>query len=239
MGSAPSSRYNYADPDRGASSSRVTEGLGIKHLRLVMGNSMGGMHAWLWGVTYPGFHGRAGTDGGAAFRGVGRNWMTRRMMIELIRTDPEWNGGNYTTQPRSLKLANVYFNVATNGGTLRHHKRAPTLKQPTSWSMRCWPSAGRPTPMTSSISMTPRGATTPRPGSSASAQRCLPSTPWTTSAIRLSSASWSARSSGVKNGKLYMIPASEDTRGHGTTGNAKLYKQQLQELLERAPRRTM
>ena len=43
----------------------------------------------------------------------------------------------------------------------------------------------------------------------------------------------------VKNGKLYMIPASDDTRGHGTTANARFYKQQLQELLEKAPRRTM
>ena len=43
----------------------------------------------------------------------------------------------------------------------------------------------------------------------------------------------------VRNGKLYMIPASEETRGHGTTANAKFYKQQLQDLLERAPRRTM
>jgi homoserine O-acetyltransferase len=43
----------------------------------------------------------------------------------------------------------------------------------------------------------------------------------------------------VKNGTLYLIPASEDTRGHGTTGMAKFYKQPLQELLQTAPKRTM
>ena len=108
----------------------VTEGLGIKHLRLVIGNSMGGMHTWLWGVAYPGFHGRAGADGGAAEREMSsRNWMMRRMMIELIRNDPDWNDGNYTTQPKALRLANAFFNAATNGGTLRLQKRAPTREE--------------------------------------------------------------------------------------------------------------
>ena len=48
----------------------VTEGLGIRHLRLVIGNSMGGMHTWIWGTKYPGRHGRAGADGLAAHRDV-------------------------------------------------------------------------------------------------------------------------------------------------------------------------
>ena len=52
--------------------------------------------------------------------------MLRRMMIETIRSDPEYNDGNYTTQPRSLKFANVFFGIATNGGTLAYQKAAPT-----------------------------------------------------------------------------------------------------------------
>ena len=43
----------------------------------------------------------------------------------------------------------------------------------------------------------------------------------------------------VKNGRVYLIPASEQTSGHLTTGNAKFYKQQLQELLANAPQRGM
>lgn len=54
----------------------------------------------------------------------GRNWMTRRMIIELIRNDPDYNDGNYATQPKALRLANVFFNVATNGGTPPSEPRA-------------------------------------------------------------------------------------------------------------------
>jgi homoserine O-acetyltransferase len=78
----------------------VTEGLGIRHLRLVMGESMGGMHTWLWGTRYP-----DAMDGLVPLacypvQIAGRNWLWRRVMIEAIRSDPEWNNGNYTKQPR-------------------------------------------------------------------------------------------------------------------------------------------
>src|ERR1700676_5597489 len=55
-----------------------------------------------------------------------RTWMLRRMLAETIRNDPEWDGGNYTTQPRSLRLANVFFGIATSGGTRAYQKLAPT-----------------------------------------------------------------------------------------------------------------
>ena len=118
-------RYNY-DDIISAHHRLVTEGLGVKRLRLVMGNSMGGMHTWLWGVKYPDFMDALVPMAAQPTEVSGRNWMTRRMMIELIRSDPDYNEGNYTAQPRSLKLANAYFSVATNGGTLRLQKRAPT-----------------------------------------------------------------------------------------------------------------
>ena len=55
-----------------------------------------------------------------------RNWMMRRMMIETIRNDPDYNSGNYTTQPRSMKIASVFYAIATSGGTLAYQKLAPT-----------------------------------------------------------------------------------------------------------------
>jgi homoserine O-acetyltransferase len=58
-----------------------------------------------------------------------RNWMLRRMMLETIRNDPDYNNGDYTTQPRSMKLASVFFGIATAGGTLNYQKIAPTREQ--------------------------------------------------------------------------------------------------------------
>src|SRR5262245_65727109 len=58
-----------------------------------------------------------------------RNWRLRRMMLETIRNDPEWNNGDYTTQPPSLRLASVFFSIATSGGTLAYQKLAPTREQ--------------------------------------------------------------------------------------------------------------
>ena len=55
--------------------------------------------------------------------------MLRRMMLESIRRDPEYNNGNYTTQPHSMKLASVFFGIATAGGTLNYQKLAPTREQ--------------------------------------------------------------------------------------------------------------
>jgi homoserine O-acetyltransferase len=55
-----------------------------------------------------------------------RNWMMRRMLIETIRQDPAYDGGNYTSQPPSLRLANVFMGVGTSGGTLGYQALAPT-----------------------------------------------------------------------------------------------------------------
>src|SRR5207342_1982899 len=86
-------RYNYDDMVV-AQYRLVTEGLGIKHLRLVMGNSMGGMQTWMWGVAYPDFMDALLPMASQPTAVASRNWMMRRMMIDAIRNDPEWNNGN-------------------------------------------------------------------------------------------------------------------------------------------------
>src|ERR1700675_677795 len=104
-------RYNYDDMVA-AQYRLVTEGLGIRHLRLVLGNSMGGMHTWLWGVSYPGFMDALVPMASQPTAMSGRNWMMRRMLLDAVRNDPDWNNGNYTTQPRSLRVANVFYGIA-------------------------------------------------------------------------------------------------------------------------------
>ncbi len=80
----------------------LTEGLKVNHLRLVMGTSMGGMHTWLWGETYPTFMDALMPLASLPVEIAGRNRMMRRMVTDSIRTDPGWRNGEYTTQPHGV-----------------------------------------------------------------------------------------------------------------------------------------
>ena len=91
-------RYDY--DDMVALQHRLlVEGLGVKRLKLILGTSMGCMHAFVWGETYPGFAERLAPFACNAVALAGRNRMWRKMAIDAIRADPAWMGGNYTAQP--------------------------------------------------------------------------------------------------------------------------------------------
>ena len=83
-------RYGYADMLR-AEHAVITKKLNVDHLRLVMGTSMGGMHTWMWGETYPDMMDALMPLASLPIQISGRNRMMRKMMIDAIRTDPEWN----------------------------------------------------------------------------------------------------------------------------------------------------
>ena len=93
-------KYGYEDMVA-AEYQLVTEGLGIHHLRLIMGDSMGGMHTWLWGIRYPETMDGLVPVGSYPVEIAGRNWLWRKVIVEAIRNDPDWNNGNYEKQPRS------------------------------------------------------------------------------------------------------------------------------------------
>jgi homoserine O-acetyltransferase len=231
-------QYNYSDMID-AQYRLLSEGLGIQHVRLIIGNSMGGMNAWLWGEKYPGYMDVLVPMASQPTAMASRNWMLRRMMLESIRRDPEYNNGNYTAQPHSMKLASVFFGIATAGGTLNYQKLAPTREQADKlvdarlasamtadandflWQ---WGSSADydAAPGLEKIEATVLAI------NSADDERNPPETGLITQAMKR-----------VKNGKLYLILASDETSGHLTTGNAKFYKQELQKLLEEAPRRGM
>ena len=87
------------------------------------------MQAWIWAIAYPDFMETLVPLACMPVELSGRNWMTRRMMIELIRSDPEWNGGNYTKQPKSAQFASVFYGFATAGGNQGLFKAAPTREK--------------------------------------------------------------------------------------------------------------
>ena len=83
----------------------LTEHLKVNHLRLVMGTSMGGMHSWVWGYTYPDFMDALMPLASAPVEIAGRNRMLRSMIINSIKQDPEWKNGKYDEQPPGLYYA--------------------------------------------------------------------------------------------------------------------------------------
>ncbi|MEZ2352921.1 alpha/beta fold hydrolase [Caballeronia sp. RCC_10] len=228
--------YNYDDMVF-AQHRLLTEHLNIRHLRLLIGNSMGGMHAWIWGVRYPDFMDALVPMASQPTEMSGRNWMLRRMLIEMVRNDPAYRGGDYTSQPSSLRRASAFFALATNGGTLACQKAAPTteladryvddkLAQPFTSDANDfiyqW-SASRgynPEPDLEYVKAAVLAI------NAADDERYPPETGLMEHAMRR-----------VRNGRLLLIPASEDTCGHGTNGLARFYKRELHELLRTAPRR--
>ena len=118
-------RYGYVDMVE-AQYRLLSDGLGVNHARLVMGTSMGGMHTWLWGETYPDFMDALMPLASLPTQISGRNRAWRRMVIDAIRSDPAWNGGDYKTQPPSLRTAAEMLWFMSSNPVLRQ-KDAPTL----------------------------------------------------------------------------------------------------------------
>jgi homoserine O-acetyltransferase len=230
--------YNYDDMVL-AQYRLVSEGLGVRHLRLVLGNSMGGMNTWIWGTTYHDFMDALVPMASQPSEMSSRNWMMRRLIIDTIRNDPDWKGGDYTAQPKAFRAAAVFYGVASSGGTLAYQKMAPTreaadklldqrLSAPFNGDandfLYQWDSSRDYNPAPNLGKITAALLVI----NSADDERNPPETGVMERELKR-----------VKSGKLYLIPASEDTRGHGTTGMATFWKQQLQEWLQSVPRRTM
>jgi homoserine O-acetyltransferase/O-succinyltransferase len=121
-------RYGYIDMVE-AQYRLLTEGLGVNHARLVMGTSMGGMHTWLWGELHPDFMDALMPLASLPTQISGRNRSWRRMIIDAIRNDPDWRGGDYPAaagQPPSLRTAAEMLWFMSSNPVLRQ-KEAPTL----------------------------------------------------------------------------------------------------------------
>ncbi len=118
-------RYGYWDMVE-AQYRLLTEGLGVNHARLIMGTSMGGMHTWLWGELHPDFMDALMPLASLPTQISGRNRAWRRMVIDAIRNDPAWDGGEYKTQPPSLHSAAEMLWFMSSNPVLRQ-KDAPTL----------------------------------------------------------------------------------------------------------------
>jgi homoserine O-acetyltransferase len=119
--------YTYADMVHGEYRV-VTEKLGVNHLRLVMGTSMGAMHTWMWGTMYPDFMDALMPLASAPVEIGGRNRMLRKMIVDSIRRDPNWNNGEYKGPLANMAAANFALFMMTSS-PLELLKQAPTREQ--------------------------------------------------------------------------------------------------------------
>ena len=229
-------RYGYQDMLT-AEHALLTEGLGVNHLRLVMGTSMGGMHTWLWGERWPDVHGRAdAARERARRRSPGRNRVWRRVVIDAIRNDPEWQGGNYTKQPQSARTAAQMLWLVeqqpdpppaplADAGADRQGDRR--LRRELAAHRR----RQRP-------ALRARSLVRLRPGPGSREDQARRSSPINSADDLVNPPEiglLEKEITRVPKGRAIMIPLSDKTAGHGTHTLAAVWKQYLVELLQQQP----
>jgi homoserine O-acetyltransferase len=117
--------YGYADMVE-AEHALVVDGLKVDHLRLVMGTSMGCMHAWMWAEKWPAIMDAVMPLACLPQQIAGRNRLWRKMLIDAIQQDPDWNHGEYTKQPRAALLHASHLLALVGSAPLADQKRLPT-----------------------------------------------------------------------------------------------------------------
>ena len=228
-------RYNYDDMVD-AQYRLLTEHLGVKHVRAIIGNSMGGMHTWVWAQKHPRFMDLAVPMASLPAPMSGRNWMMRRLIIDSIRNDPEWQGGNYSQPPRSWQFASVFYGIGTNGGNQGLYKLAPNREKADALLDQrlkgAFPGDANDHlyQWDASRDYNPEGGLERIEAAvlainSADDERNPPELGLMDAALRR-----------IKNGRALLIPGSPDTVGHGTAVRAKAWKQDFAEALAKAPR---
>ncbi|MBW8839039.1 MAG: alpha/beta fold hydrolase [Gemmatimonadetes bacterium] len=227
--------YNYDDMVD-AQHRLLTEGLGVNHLRLVMGTSMGCMHAWVWGERYPDF-----VDGlvplACAPREIaGRNRMMRKMLIDAIRDDPDWRGGDYTTPPvRGLRTALAVLFLMTSS-PLQQQKAAQTREAADLSITRYITSRLRTTDandMLYAFDASRDYDPSPRLESIRAAVLAINSADDVVNPPELGL--MEQLMPRVQHGRYVLIPRSEQTRGHGTHSLPAVWKGYLAEFLKQLP----
>lgn len=224
-------RYGYRDMIA-AQYLLLTEGLQVNHLRLVMGTSMGGMHSWLWGELHPEFMDALMPLASLPTQISGRNRVWRRMIIDDIRTDPEWQNGEYQSQPHGLRLAaEMLFFMGSN--PYQRQKAAPTLAQ----ADKVLDSSAAETVKThdaNDVLYALQASEDYDPGPELEKiQAPLFAINSADDLINPPDLGILEREiKRVKHGRALVIPESEQTRGHGTHTLAAVWKEYLAELLK-------
>lgn len=223
-------KYRYTDMVR-LQHLLVTEGLGLPHLRLVMGTSMGAMHTWMWGYMYPGFMDGLVPLASNPVEIAGRNRVWRKLLVDSIVTDPTWKNGEYSEPPQGLASALGFLLMATST-PLQWQRQFPTAAAADTWLAGQIASRARTTDANDMIYYFRASEDyDPSPHLDRIAAPLLainsaddfvnpPELPMMADLIKK-----------VKRGRFVLIPISDQTRGHGTHSQPAIWGGELARFL--------
>jgi homoserine O-acetyltransferase len=225
-------RYDYDDMVK-AQHELVVDGLGVNHLRLVMGTSMGCMHSFVWGETYPEFMDALMPLACMPIQIAGRNRIWRKMIIDGIRDDPDWKNGDYTTEPRAgLQIAADFLLIAGSAARVMQ-KNLPTRDQADQYLANFYK---RVIPGLDANDVLYAFDSSRNYDPSPQLDKIIAPVMWINSADdfinppELGIAEQEVKK--IKNGKYVDLPISDKTHGHGTHTDAAVWLQYMKELLE-------
>jgi homoserine O-acetyltransferase len=229
-------RYNYNDMVT-AQFRLLTEHLGVNHLRLVMGTSMGGMHTWVWGEKYPDSMDALAPLASLPVKIAGRNRKIRRMIMDSIKNDPYWNNGDYKSQPMHGLTAAHYSLMIMSSIPLQMQKEAPTREQADRLFDNRIRAAMRNKDANDMIYQFDASRDydpSPKLESIKAPLIAINSADDQVNPPELGIAGREIKR--VRRGRFVLIPISNETRGHGTHTLPALWKQYLAQLLEESKR---
>jgi homoserine O-acetyltransferase len=207
----------------------LTEHLGVKHLRLAMGTSMGAMHSWVWGEMYPEFMDALMPLASAPVEIAGRNRLLRDMIMDAIRSDPDYKNGDYDRPIHGLRGAQYGLTMMTSS-PLQMQKQYPTRDKADAGFNRLMETAMSKDANDTLYQFASSSDYNPEPELEKIKARLI--------AVNSADDAVNPPELGilercikrVKYGRYVLIPTSDETRGHGTHSVAKLWKQYVVEL---------
>ena len=213
----------------------LTEGLGVNHLRLVMGTSMGCMHSFVWGETYPDFMDALMPLACLPVQIAGRNRIWRKMTMDAIRNDPEWKGGEYSSEPQQALRTVLDLLLIAGSAPLYMQKIYPTrdaADKELDDYFKARFAALDANDFLYQVNSSRNYDPSPQLEKITAPVMYINSADDFINPPELGIAERGIKK--VKNGRFVLLPISDETRGHGTHTRAAVWKQYLQELLEKS-----
>jgi len=225
-------QYDYADMVA-LQHELVTKGLGVDHLRLILGTSMGCMHSFVWGETYPTAMDALMPLACLPVQIAGRNRIWRKMVIDGIRNDPDWKGGDYTSEPRSAIDVSADFLLIAGSAPTLMQEELPTREAADKYlaeTLQLMKSGLDANDFLYAVSASRDYDPSAKLGEIQVPVMHVNSADDFINPPELGIAEREIKK--VKKGKFVLIPASDETHGHGTHTWAKFWQQYLKELLD-------